>query len=171
MCVLSLRRVQQGFDTVMPSVSCNRQFLVSILVPVTTFLKVACGDENDPGGYGTVSAVECRQHSSVDTTRHSSLVFGQGNNSSLGATVEKRGPSNYIQTHFAYSSKQSGNEGYPVSLVHVKLHISTLVEKNLVCFNIICLCRSTDRIPRYERDDRSSIPSRDAKISHSLILD
>ena len=32
-----------------------------------------------------------RQPSSVNTTRQSPLVFGQGNNSSLGATVEKRG--------------------------------------------------------------------------------
>ena len=27
-------------------------------------------------------------------------MFGQGNNSSLGATVEKRGLSNYIEAHF-----------------------------------------------------------------------
>ena len=55
MCVLSLQRVQQGFDTVQPSVSCNRQFLVSIPVPVTTFLKVACGARENPGGLGTFS--------------------------------------------------------------------------------------------------------------------
>ena len=58
------------------------------------------------------------------------LVFGQGNNSSSEATVEKRGSS-----------------------------------KNL------SLCRSTDRIRVYETCDGGSIPSRDAKISHSLILD
>ena len=47
-----------------------------------------------PGGYGTDSATRCRQHSSVDTSSAvCQTVFGQGNNSSLGATVEKRGPS------------------------------------------------------------------------------
>ena len=41
-------------------------------------------------------ARQLRRHSSVNTTRQSPLVFGQGNNSSLGATVEKRGPSKIL---------------------------------------------------------------------------
>jgi hypothetical protein len=71
-------------------------------IPVTTFLKVACGARENPGGSGTFSEATPQTTEQREHYAAKSFSVRTGQHLSLGATVEKRGPSNYIEAHFCH---------------------------------------------------------------------
>ena len=71
---------------------------VIVRFPVTTFLKVACGARENPGGSGTFSeATPQTLLGRIPTAhRHENKWDGQGNNSSIGAMIGTTWPKQYF---------------------------------------------------------------------------
>ncbi len=60
-------------------------------IPVTTFLKVAWGHVIIPVAMAPLAQSKADDIAAWTLRSSMHIVFGQGNNSSIGATVEKRG--------------------------------------------------------------------------------